>query len=87
MLGHSKGRARTSITVAERCSTTLGTSCPLQSFALSWSLFRSESLFFPATLLCRELLLDCLSCNCSNHSSVSLQSELPQTSHVLDLAS
>lgn len=76
-----ENRARTSITVADRCSTTLGTTCPLQSFALSWSLFRSESRSFSATLLGREPLLDRRSCNCSNpclhHPRVHSHRELP----------
>lgn len=60
--------APTSITVSDLCRVILGTTCPLQSLALSWSLLRSESCPFPATLLGRELLLDERSCNCTSPS-------------------
>ena len=74
-------RARTPITVADRSSMTLGTTCPLQSFALSWSLCTSESRSFSATLLGGEPLLDRRSCNCSNphphHPRVRSHRELP----------
>lgn len=67
--------------MADRSSTTLGTTCPLQSFALSWSLFRSESLFLSAVLLCGEPLLDRLSCNCSHpHLHHPHIHQLPKTS-------
>jgi len=78
-----QSQARTSITVADRSSMTLGTTCPLQSFALSWSLFSSEVRSFSAVLLGRERLLDRRSCNCSNprlhHLRARSHRELPTT--------